>query len=120
MKNSIIIFGLLLTTVFSCSYNSEDDLTEDVVVEDMVTYQDNVKSIIDNNCISCHSSPPVNGAPMGLTTYQQVRNSVENGNLIARISTMDVASVMPAGGPRLPQNLIDLIIQWETDGFLEN
>ena len=26
---------------------------------------------------------------------------------------------MPFGGPRLPQNTIDIIIQWEADGLLE-
>ncbi|BAO75741.1 hypothetical protein WPG_1511 [Winogradskyella sp. PG-2] len=74
---------------------------------------------MDTNCISCHNSPPINGAPMSLTTFSDVKNSVENRNLIERISAND-ASVMPAGGPRLPQNLIDLVIQWETEGLEEN
>lgn len=104
----------------SCSYNSEDDLTEAVIVEDFVTYEDNIKAIIDNNCIGCHSSPPVNGAPMALTTFNDVRDAVENRNLIERISTTDAGFLMPFGGPRLPQNLIDLVIQWEQEGLMEN
>lgn len=121
MKLKNLTYVLLIVLLFNCSYNNEDDLTEDPVIEDeFVTYVGEVKSIIDTNCIACHSNPPVNGAPMSLITYQDVRNAVENGNLMARISTNDIGAVMPPGGPRLPQNLIDLIAQWQADGFLEN
>jgi hypothetical protein len=120
MKIKYLIPAVIISLFFSCSYNSEDDLTEEIIIDDFLTYDENIKSIIDNNCISCHSSPPINGAPMSLTTYDDVKNSVENGNLINRISTTDNGFVMPFGGPRLPQNLIDLVIQWETEGLLEN
>jgi mono/diheme cytochrome c family protein len=121
MKLRNLTYVLLTVLMFNCSYNNEDDLVEDdPVVEEMVTYNGQVKSIIDTNCIACHNNPPVNGAPMSLITYQDLRNAVENGNLMARISTNDIGAVMPPGGPRLPQNLIDLIAQWQADGFLEN
>ena len=119
MKSKYLILILTIALFSGCSYNSEDDLTEEIVIDDFVTYEANVKSIMDNNCIGCHNSPPVNGAPMSLTTFSDVREAVENRNLIGRISAMD-ASVMPAGGPRLPQNLIDLVIQWEQEGLMEN
>lgn len=120
MKSKYLISILIITLFGSCAYNSEDDLIEPVVVEDFVTYDDNIKSIIDNNCINCHSSPPVNGAPTSLTTFEGVKAGVENGNLIERISTTDSGFLMPFGGPRLPQNLIDLVVQWEAEGLLEN
>jgi len=121
MKLRNLTYVLLTALLFNCSYHNEDDLVDDdPVVEEFVTYEDQVKSIIDTNCIACHSNPPVNGAPMSLITYDDVRNAVENGNLIARISTNDIGAVMPPGGPKLPQNLIDLIVQWQADGFLEN
>ncbi|WP_400076056.1 hypothetical protein [Winogradskyella sp. R77965] len=118
MKRTYLIYILILTAFYSCSYVNEDDLTEDIMVDD-VTYEDNIKTIIDSNCISCHSNPPTNGAPMALTTYDNVRDAVENRNLIGRISATD-ASVMPAGGQRLPQSIIDLVIQWEAEGLIEN
>ncbi|EDP71027.1 hypothetical protein FBALC1_01047 [Flavobacteriales bacterium ALC-1] len=119
MKRTYLIYILIISVFYSCSYNSEDDLTEGIVI-DMVNYEDNIKTIIDNNCIGCHNNPPVNGAPMSLTTYDGVKEAIENRNLIGRISTNDLASVMPFGGPRLPQNLIDLVVQWEQEGLLEN
>lgn len=120
MKCKYLIPILIFPLLFNCSYNNEDDLTEDIIIEDFVTYDDNIKPIIDNNCTFCHSNPPINGAPMALTTYNDVKEAVENRNLIGRISTNDLSSVMPFGGPRLPQNLIDLVIQWEEEGLLEN
>ena len=120
MKKITIISTLIVTIFFSCSYNSEDDLNDTIIIEDLVNYDDNIKTIIDNNCITCHSNPPINGAPMHLTTFNAVKDAVENRDLIGRISTNDLGSVMPSGGPRLPQNLIDLVIQWETEGLMEN
>jgi hypothetical protein len=120
MKSTYLIYVLILSAFFSCSYNSEDDLTEAIIIEDLVNYEDNIKSIIDNNCIGCHSNPPVNGAPISLTTYTDVKNAVENRDLISRISSDDLGFGMPFGGPRLPQNLIDLVILWEQEGFIEN
>ena len=121
MKLRNLTYVLLTALLFNCSYHNEDDLVDDdPVVEEFVTYEGQVKSIIDTNCIACHSNPPVNGAPIPLTTFTEVKNAVENNGLISRISSDDLGFVMPFGGPRLPQNLIDLVIAWEEDGLLEN
>ena len=120
MKRTYLIYILIISAFYSCSYVSEDDLIEDIIIEDVVNYEDNIKTIIDNNCVGCHSNPPVNGAPMSLTTYNDVKDAVENRDLIARIASTDVGFGMPFGGPRLPQNLIDLIILWEQEGLIEN
>ncbi|WAC03187.1 hypothetical protein N7U66_06245 [Lacinutrix neustonica] len=89
--------------------------------EGTVNYTDDIQSIISNNCTFCHSDPPVNGAPIALITYNQVVSAINNSDLINRISGQSgEAGAMPFGGPRLPQNLINLVIQWEMDGLLEN
>lgn len=120
MNNKHILYLITLTLTLSCSYSSEDDLIDTTPIPEVVTYSNNVKPIIDNNCISCHSNPPINGAPISLITYNDVKNAVENNGLISRISSNDLGFVMPFGGPRLPQNLIDIIIEWEEDGLLDN
>ena len=124
MKNYHNLFTLFLVafSLISCSNSSENDLIDEPLPEaEIVTYNTHVKTIIDNNCISCHSNPPTNGAPISLTTYGNVKNAVENSNLIGRISAqVGETGAMPFGGPRLPQSLIDIIIQWEADGLLES
>lgn len=106
--------------MLNCTNVSESDLVNSQPPPTLTTYQD-IKIIIDNNCIGCHKAPPVNGANTSLTTFNNVKTAVLNNNLIGRISAQaGDAGAMPFGGPRLPQNLIDQIIQWEDDGLLEN
>lgn len=109
---------VLIFAASSCANDSQDDLIYQMQIPQLVTYTNSVKAIIDNNCIGCHSNPPVNGAPYSLVDYDAVKNNV--GNIINRISRQDGESgLMPIGGPRLPQNLIDEVVQWQTDGLLE-
>ncbi|MBR9915042.1 MAG: hypothetical protein GYB32_09500 [Algicola sp.] len=119
MKNILvlIIIGMIGQ---ACTNASEDDLIDATPLPTSITYEAHVKPIIDNNCISCHNDPPVNGAPMALTAYEDVKNAIETRGLIERISSEDQSFLMPFGGPRLPQNLIDLVVQWEMDGLLNN
>jgi len=123
MKKYLIFCVSIITlfSIISCTNHSESDLLEPIPEVDLITYNEHVKTIIDNNCIFCHGNPPTNGAPNSLITYDNVKSALENANLISRISVLaGEPGAMPFGGPRLPQNLIDLIIQWEADGLLEN
>lgn len=105
--------------ILSCNNNSEDDLTNPIITGS-TRYSIDVKPIIDSKCIMCHATTPVNGAPMPLVTYAQVKEAIENRNLIGKISRPDGdLGLMPYGGPRLPQTSIDIIVDWKASGFLE-
>ncbi|MEH6763961.1 MAG: hypothetical protein V7655_05635 [Aequorivita antarctica] len=121
MKRNLLQITLLcsIMLLMGCTATSEEDLVDTTPIPEIVTYSEGVKPIIDNNCIICHSNPPQNGAPMSLVSYENVKEAVQNRNLIGRISSEDPAFSMPFGGPRLPQNLIDIIIQWNEDGLIE-
>ena len=120
MKKTLAITGLIIGLLYACTNTSEDDLINSEPIPNLVTYTDDVKNIIDNNCISCHKSPAVNGASISLLTYTNVKSAIQNNNLISKINGTGPGGLMPLGGPKLPQNLIDLIAKWESDGFLEN
>ncbi|MBD0832295.1 hypothetical protein [Aestuariibaculum sediminum] len=120
MKNLILLLIITILFSYSCANDSEDDLIDTTPIPNLVTYNDDVKSIIDDNCISCHSATPTGGANISLITYAQVKSGVVNNNLIGKINGTASGSQMPLGAPKLPQNLIDLIEKWETDGFPEN
>lgn len=117
-KKSVLLLSLLTILLLSCTNDSESDLSEPVKIE-LVTYNNYVKNVIDTNCLFCHSSPPQNGAPMQLTTYEDVKNAILNRGLLDRISSSDPNFLMPLGGSRLPQTTIDAIVKWQTDGLLE-
>lgn len=122
MKKTPFIFYFVFLLIIGCEYASEDDLINSEIEQPvLINYNDNIKPIIDNNCVFCHNSPPVNGASTSLITYENVVDGIANNNLINRISAQTGESgAMPLGGPRLPQNLIDLVKQWQEDGLLEN
>lgn len=91
-----------------------DEVTTPIV--EVVNYNGDVKTIIDNNCIGCHgtSSPQ---AGLSLVTYQQVRNAAENGNLLNRVN--NATNPMPPSG-LLPANTRAILDAWASEGFLEN
>lgn len=104
---------------FGCSNDSTSDLVGDPVTGE-ITYTNTVKSVIENNCVFCHSLPPQNGAPMSLTTYADVKNAVLTHGLLDRISRAQGSpGMMPNGGQRLPQDTIDKITEWANNGMPE-
>ena len=122
MSKNTLLFIVFIIFLSACTSNTYDDITEteSEPAPELVTYQD-VKPIIDNACLSCHSNPPQNAAPNPLVSFQNVREAVLNRNLLNRISAPESdGALMPPGGPRLPQTSIDLLVEWEADGLLEN
>lgn len=110
----------LISIFNACSSDNSETLMDDTPMMNVATYKQNVKPIIDNNCIVCHAAVPKNGAPMSLVTYDQVKNAIQNRGLLTRISLENGNSMlMPQGGPRLPQASIDIIVKWNQDGLLE-
>lgn len=118
MKYRFLLLAVATAFLASCENNSTDDLVGPTPVT--VTYNGQVKAIIQNNCIMCHSDPPQNFAPMRLTTYEDVRSAVLTRGLLDRVSRDQGApGMMPSGGTRLPQATIDIITQWQAQGFQE-
>lgn len=104
---------MLIFTTISCTEDSISDLSE-TEIPTSISYQNDVRPIIQNNCLNCHGNF---GAPNSLTTYENVKASVLN-NLIDRISRVEGTSgAMPLGGPRLSQNDINIIIEWQNANF---
>lgn len=112
MKKVTVIFSVavLIVSVISCKH-------------DAVTPQSNllfpkVKSIIQTNCIECHS-PGGQGMPLFLTTDDEI---VQNAALIKH-ATVDPASPMnkrmPLGG-ELSQSDKDIITDWFNAGGTTN
>ena len=104
-----VIIGLLLFT--ACSNDSDDVVPPQ---NNDVTYTNTVRSIMNGNCTSCHSNPPTNGAPMPLTTFENVKNAVQTRGLITQIENLE----MPPGGS-LSGAQIQAIKDWQTGGFKE-
>jgi len=124
MKKTIAL-TILLASLASCS---NSDTYEDIatppdtgtppVTTPVVTTYSTIKTIIDNNCVSCHSDGRTASFRL-LTNYAQVKAAVENAGLLNRIQLQNgQQGIMPQGG-RMSQANIDLIKKWNTDGLKE-
>lgn len=112
-----IYLSVLILALYSCESTTYESLEEPTVIVDEVTYTANVKSIVDQNCIGCHAS---GSGIRPLETYNQVKDAVLNSNLLDRIQRQNgTPGQMPQTG-RMPQDKINTILQWNTDGLLEN
>ncbi|TRW22369.1 cytochrome c [Flavobacterium zepuense] len=120
MKKYIYI-PLAALALYSCDSNTYAEIEADVPPVDTIaitTYQANVKAIIDNNCVSCHSDGG-QASFRDLTTYAGVVDAVQNAQLLDRIQRQNgEPGQMPTTG-RMPQGNINIILQWNTDGLPE-
>ena len=114
MKKLIYLSILLLLITTSCSSDSEEVIVIPPV-NNNITYTANIKTIIDSNCLNCHASPTVNGAPMALTTFQNVKDAVTDRGLIGRVEN----GSMPTTGDDLTPTQVQTIKDWEAGGFKE-
>ena len=118
MKKYIYLSGLALI-LCNCDSNSYESIEGPDVTVDKITYTANVKSIIDGNCIVCHSSGGM-ASFRPFNTYAQIKEAVQTTNLLDRIQRQNgETGQMPKTG-RMPQQKIDVILQWNRDGLLEN
>ncbi len=115
MKKFIFPFVLSVALFLtSCSNDSDDNIASPPLPNSDVTYAGTIKAIIDNNCLNCHTSPPVNGAPIALTTYTNVKDAVQNRGLVGRIEN----GSMPPNGS-LTTTQIQAIKDWQAGGFMQ-
>ena len=129
MKNVLkFLLPLVSLLVFSCTNDSESDLLDPIPesveeigdnesIDDAITFSADIQPIIARNCLGCHSSPPRNGAPFSLVSFQQV--SSRSAAVLRTVSLQTgQPNAMPPSG-RIPQASIDLIDQWIEDGLIE-
>lgn len=117
MKKYFLSLSVIIGLAMNSCTTAEIPIDEvDGPIVELVTYNADVKAIIDANCVSCHGTTNPN-AGLSLVTYQQVRNAAENGNLIPRMN--NATAPMPPSG-RLSANIRALIDAWADDDFPEN
>lgn len=119
MKNKLIL-SLISIALLSCTNDSTSDLINIEPLPEVVTFNANIASITGTICVECHSATPIPGTDLSLDTYEKVKEAVMNRGLIGRISMQEgSSSLMPQGGPKLPQDTIDKFIKWQEDGLQE-
>jgi hypothetical protein len=113
MKKLIIfiVFISAVSYMVSCTSSTYEEISAPVTNP---TYTTNVGPVIKANCSGCHSG----GQSPNLTTYANVKEATQNGDLICRIDqTQACGRVMPQSGAMSKQT-IAMIILWQTQGCI--
>jgi len=108
MKKYLLLLCCFPLFLIACT--AEDNEGEELVIT--ASYSNDIKPIMDAYCISCHSSPPVNGAPMQLTTAASVKEAILDRGLIERVEE----GSMPEVG-RLSAEEVQRIKNWKAGGY---
>jgi len=116
-KLSILLY--LLTSIFAigCYYDNVEELYPDGAPCDLenITYLNDIKPIIDQNCAISGCHVPGTGRK-DLTTYQGLKDIVDDGRLVDRVI---VRKDMPPAQP-LSRCEMDKIQTWIDAGAPEN
>ncbi len=89
-------------------------ITQSVTLKSGITYQSNIKNILDTNCAVSGCHVPGGAAPMSLQTFAVATSRA------ADIKSKVLANEMPKDRTPLSQELKDLIACWADDGGPEN
>ncbi|MDN5396675.1 c-type cytochrome [Chryseobacterium carnipullorum] len=110
-----ILYILSSAALFTaCDSRTYDEISDNTPITAPVRYNAEVKAIVDNSCINCHSA----GSFKPLATYTDVKNNIDG--IIDRIQRPNGdPGKMPQGGS-LSQTQINTFIKWKADGLTEN
>lgn len=112
MHSNLTCLILLLVLVLSAA-RAHGQLSSDSLQEE-VSFSNDIRPVVDNFCTTCHAGDNPEGE-MVLTSYQDVRKHIEQGDLLERID--DAKDPMPPSG-RLPLGTRRLFHAWAQGGFL--
>lgn len=103
----------ILCSLFSCADDSREELALEVTGP--ITFEGNVRQIIAQDCLNCHTSPPRNGAPFSLINFEEVSSRAE-----AISNSINGITILMPPGVNLPESTINVIEAWIEQGLLEN
>ena len=113
----VLLFSFGILSIQSCTTAILDEGNVNTLptINTPVKYNPEVKTIMTNNCITCHGGPAA-AAGLDLTTYANVSASAL-GNLLTRVN--DAQNPMPPSG-LMPPIERQRLQKWLDDGLPEN
>lgn len=109
MKYSVLFIAII--ALVSCT----KDMAPDPNCPTQISFSQDIVPILQNNCVSCHSG----GTPPDLTTYASTSAAADM--VLSRMSLANGdPSLMPQGGPRMADSIIQKIQCWIDQGKLDN
>lgn len=117
-----IVCGLIALCLLtnSCTYDSrnENEISP-CIITSTVSFQINVKPILEANCVACHSSTDAAGG-LNYETYSGAQEPAIDGRLVGSIKHLAGFIPMPEFAPKLSDCDIMKIEMWVKQGALNN
>ena len=114
----ILILGslLLLFSMKQCTWENELEAYSEADSCNVtnVGYAEDIKPILEENCISCHGNTVAN-SNLNLTRIEDVLQEAKSGELSGVINHREGFPEMPKNGDKLPACDIRKIDQWIDD-----
>jgi PBP1b-binding outer membrane lipoprotein LpoB len=111
----ITVILLSIVVFFSCSKDKVTNTLPDPNCTDTVSFNATVLPIIQQNCVSCHDV----GNSTGYTFSNHTNISNQSSAILGSMQGQGY-SMMPQGGPALPDSTIQFIKCWVSQGKLNN
>jgi hypothetical protein len=129
MKKSILYISIGMILMLVVLLNACTKQNEQILINDSggqttcdttnMSYANDIKPILENNCESCHNTTHSNDGAI-LTDYNDVLTQVNNGNLVNVIEHNPGYPEMPEGLAKLPSCTINKIVAWINRGAPNN
>jgi len=122
IKLKIFLFSIMLVFFTSCTWHNEveyfGDVTDSCSTANM-SFAVDVNPIMQNSCISCHSSGYASGG-VNLEGYDNIKPYAQSGELMKVIMHKPGVSPMPQNSDKLPDCTINKINAWVEQGIKNN
>ena len=119
----LFIFTLAILAIYSssCYYDNEEELYPQLnsCNTDSMSYANNIVPILNDYCLSCHSTSANQGG-VNMEGYNQVKSYVTNEKLIKSIRHDSGVSQMPKNADKLDSCTIAKVAAWIDQGALNN
>lgn len=114
-----VLMACALGALVGCYYDVEEVLYPNGCDTSEITYSQDVRTILESNCLTCHDPLSQNGN-VNLEGYDNVKVYVDNGKLLGTIRHEDGFSAMPQGTSQLSSCTIEKIQAWVDAGAPNN
>lgn len=113
MKNKSV-YCLTLACLFLLACR-KDKISTVNSTNQIVSFSSKIKPMIDNNCISCHD---VGMTAPNLATYSSI--SLNANSILNSLRGEGGVTLMPKGGPKLSETIINNFSVWVSQGKQNN